>query len=116
MGIPRADLARSLGEYERKRKKGSDIFWTSWRLLPHILETSLATETDVGERAVLEDMLGLLLRKGLTMFRGVEPVARRFTVDDFAFYQPGERDYRWPNIPEPADVYREYRYEVVRDG
>ncbi len=116
MGMPRADLVRALDEFTRKRKKDGDIFWTSWRFFPSILEKGLATESDPGHRAVLEDMLKLLWRKGLIMFHGVEPVVQRFTSSDFAFYRSGPRGYRWPDIPEPADIFSEYIYKAVSHG
>lgn len=116
MGMPRADLGRALSNFTRKRKKGSDIFWTSWRFLPAILEKSLAIESDPGHRAVLEDMQKLLLRKGLTMFCGVEPVAQRFTLSDFEFYRSGSGSYRWPDIPKSADIFCGYMYQVMRHG
>ena len=88
MGMPRVDMQRALDEFVRKRKEQGDIFWTSWRFLSSILENALKTESDPGRVAVLEDMLALLLRKGLTMFRGIKPVEHRFHVEDFVFYRP----------------------------
>ena len=114
MAMPRADMARALGEFRRKRKKDGDIFWTSWRFLTPILEEGLATESDPGRRAVLEDMLTLLLRKGLTMFRGMEPITQRFALS--YTYQYGLRGYSWPDIPEPAHTLCEYIYQVVSHG
>jgi hypothetical protein len=116
MGMPRADLARSLAEFARKRKSEGDIFWTSWRFLPSILEKGLSTESEPGRRAVLEDMLQLLYRKALTMFRGVERLAGQFTLSAFIFYQSKTRSYELPHIPEFADILCEYTYKVVRDG
>jgi len=64
MGIPRDLLARSLAEYTRKRSKEGDIYWASWRFLPSVLERRLKEEITQESRAVLDDMLMLLLRKG----------------------------------------------------
>ncbi|MCH8205743.1 MAG: hypothetical protein IH956_01930 [Chloroflexi bacterium] len=113
MSMPRADLERALDEFQRKRKEQGDIFWTSWRSLPSILENALKTESDPGRVAVLEDMLALLSRKGLTMFRGIKPVKHRFSVDDFLFYRPVPQGYRWPDIPEPDSTLAAYRYEGI---
>lgn len=111
MGIPHDLLAQSLAEYKRKRNRDGDIFWTSWRFLPPILEQSLEKENIPGNIAVLRDMLGLLLRKGLIMFHGVEPVARHFFLPEF--YHLAAREYLWPDIPESPGV--DYVFEVIRN-
>ena len=111
VGIPRSLLAQSLGEYKRKRNREGDIFWASWRVLPFILEQDLEKENSPGNIAVMEDMLKLLFRNGLTMFRGVEPVAEYFTLPEF--YQVPSRHYPWPDIPESIRV--DYKFEVIRD-
>ena len=117
VAMPRGDMARALDEFKRKRNQETDIFWTSWRVLPSILEEGLATESDAGRRAVLADMLALLVRKGLTMFRGVEPMNLRCSLADFQFYESGPRIYLWPGIPEPPANLCEYNYQVVNhDG
>ena len=110
MGIPRDLLLKSLYEYTRKRKKEGDIYWTSWRFLSSILERSLKEETNQENKAVLEDMFTLLLRKGLIMFGGVEPVAEYFTLPEFYGFTPPK--YSWPDIPEP--LYIDYEFEVMR--
>jgi hypothetical protein len=110
MGIPRALIAKSLDEYTRKRYKSGDIYWASWRFLPSILEGSLKKETAPESRAVLEDMLALLLRKELRMFGGVAPIAEYFTLPDFYSYSP--TDYSWPDIPESSVI--DYTFEVVK--
>lgn len=112
MGIPHNLLAQSLAEYGRKRNRDGDIFWTSWRFLPPLLEESLRSEPNSEHRAVLEDMLKLLLRKRLTLFRGVEPVTEHFTLHEFYHARLG--GYSWPDIPEPLGV--DYEFEVVKDG
>jgi len=104
MGIPRDLLAQSLDEYRRKRHKEGDIFWVSWRFLPSILELSLEKEIVSEHAAVLEDMLELLLRKGLMMFKGVEQVIEYFDLP--AFYK-----YFWPDIRR-LDI--DYTYEGVK--
>lgn len=109
MGIPRDLLLQSLAEYTRKRNKEGDIYWTSWRFLSSILERSLERETIRENRAVLEDMLMLLLRKGLIMFKGVEPVAEYFALPQFYSFTPTK--YLWPDIPQFTDI--DYVYEVV---
>lgn len=110
MGIPRGLLAQSLSEYARKRHRERDIFWASWRFLPSILERSLETESVPEHAAVLEDMLALLVRKGLTMFNGVEPVTEYFDLPVFYRLIPGR--YLWPDIPYPFDI--DYTYKEVR--
>ena len=110
-GIPRKDMAAALDEYSRKRGVGSDIYWATWRLLPPILEIALLTESDPGHRAVLEDMLALLLRKGLTMFRGIQPITHRFNLSDF--YHVEERKYRWPRFLVSHSSLPQYVYKVA---
>jgi hypothetical protein len=109
MGMPRNLLAESLAEYTRKRNRDGDIFWTSWRFLPTILEQSLERQSSSENIAVLEDMLNVLLRKGLIMFYGVEPVCEFFIIPQF--YQITERGYLWPDIPRPMDI--DYNFEVM---
>ena len=111
MGIPTSLLAQSLAEYKRKRNKDGDIFWASWRFLPFILEQNLEKANSPGNIAVLEDILRLLLRKGLTMFRGVEPLTEYFALRKF--YQVSPSRYSWPDIPESIGV--DYEFEVIRD-
>lgn len=108
MGIPRDLLAQSLAEYTRKRNRDGDIFWTSWRFLPSILEKSLELETISESIAVLKDMLSLLIRKGLVMFQGIKAVMHHFDLPDF--YHFAVKGYVWPDIPEPIEV--DYTYEV----
>jgi hypothetical protein len=110
MGIPRELLRQSLAEYSHKRKKDSDIFWTSWRLLPSILEQSLQKEINSEYKAVMEDMMRLLLRKELIMFNGVEPIIESFDIPDFYCIAPTR--YAWPKIAEPICI--DYKYEVAR--
>jgi hypothetical protein len=110
MGIPRTLLAKSLDEYTRKRHKSGDIFWASWRFLPSILEESLEKETAPENKAVLEDMLALLLRKELRMFDGVEPIAEYFALPEFYSFSPTE--YSWPDIPESSVI--DYTFKVVK--
>lgn len=110
MGMPRNLLAQSLAEYNRKRQRDGDIFWTSWRCLPAILEQSLAEQNSTENIAVLEDMLNLLLRKELIMFHGVEPIFECYTIPHF--YQITEKRYSWPHIPEATDI--DYRFEVMK--
>ncbi len=110
MGIPRTLLMQSLAEYTRKRHKGGDIYWASWRFLPTILEQSLEAETVQENIAVMEDMLKVLLRKGLVMFAGVAPVTEHFALPEFYHLSPTR--YSWPYVPESLDV--DYTFEVVR--
>jgi hypothetical protein len=105
MKIPKDLLARSLREYKLKRGNQGDIFWTSWRFLPSILERLLVCENNNEHRAVLEDMLLLLQKKWLTMFEGVEPVAFENRITDFDFYRVASRKYKWPIIPEASLLY-----------
>jgi hypothetical protein len=110
MGIPRDLLAKSLAEYARKRNKDGDIFWASWRFLPSILERNLEKESVPENRAVMADMLALLLRKGLIMFGGVEPVTEYFALPEFYHFTPTK--YSWPVIQESLDI--DYVFEVTR--
>lgn len=110
MGIPRNLLVQSLAEYTRKRKKEGDIFWASWRFLPSILEQNLEIENVTENRAVLEDMLTLLLRKELIMFGGMEPITEHFGLPDFYHYTPTK--YSWPEIPVSLDI--DYVFEVTK--
>ena len=110
MGILRDLLVQSLAEYTRKRKKNGDIFWASWRFLPLILEQSLEKEGIQENRAILADMLALLLRKGLIMFGGVGPITEYFALPEFYHFTPTR--YSWPVIPESLDI--NYTFEVTR--
>ena len=110
MGIPRDLLAKSLAEYARKRNKDGDIFWASWRFLPSILERNLEKESVPENRAVMADMLALLLRKGLIMFGGVESIADYFALPEFYHFTPTK--YSWPVIQEFLDI--DYVFEVTR--
>jgi hypothetical protein len=109
MGIPLALLAQSLAEYTRKRHKSGDIYWLSWRFLPTILERSLEKETIPEDIAVMEDMLKLLLRKGLVTFGGVDPINEYFDLP--MFYRLISGKYSWPDMPELTDI--DYTYEEV---
>ena len=111
MGMPPALLAQSLDEYKRKRKRDSDIFWTSWRFLPSILERAIEKERVTEHIAVLGDMLSLVLRKGLIMFQGIEPLTEDFAVPDF--YHITQSKYAWPDIPESLEI--NYIYEVLKN-
>ena len=115
MGIPRKDIAKSLDEYKRKRGNMGDIFWTSWRLLPPILDKIIADEKDSGRKAAIDDLLLLLLRKGLIMFQGIEPCLFQLTSKDFKFYKQATHRYIWPEIPRSADILPDYEYRVVND-
>ena len=110
MGIPRDLLAKSLAKYARKRNKDSDIFWASWRFLSSILERNLEKESASESRAVVADMLALLLRKGLLMFSGVEPITEYFALPEFYHFTPTK--YSWPVILESLDI--DYVFEVTR--
>lgn len=96
MKIPKDILAESLDEYKQKRGRDGDIYWTSWRFLPAILEQKLLVEGIPENHAVMEDMLQLLQRKWLIMFTGVEPVSQMFNENDFEFFRISARQYRWP--------------------
>ena len=98
MKIPEDLLAVSLAEYKKKRGQDADIYWTSWRFLPAILEQKLLLEDTPEHHAIMEDMLQLLQRKWLTMFTGVEPVSRAFDERDFEFFHISARQYRWPDL------------------
>jgi len=110
MGMPRSLLAQSLAEYSRKRSKTGDIFWTSWRFLPSILERAIEQESIAEHTAVLQDMLSLLLKKWLVMFHGVEPVKEHLILPEFYHFTPTK--YSWPDIPESLDI--DYAFEVMR--
>jgi len=110
MGIPCDLLAHSLSEYTRKRRREGDIFWVSWRFLPLILQRNLEKESVPENRAVMADMLALLLRKGLIVFGGVEPITEYFVLPEFYHFTPTK--YSWPVIPESLDI--DYLFEVTR--
>jgi len=110
MGKPYTLMGQSLGEYQRKRNKTDDIYWTSWRFLQPILEIGIAQTDSTENKAVIEDMLNLMLRKGLTVFRGVEPVSSSFQLPQF--YQVSPRLYSWPRISDIPGI--GYKYEVKK--
>jgi hypothetical protein len=112
MGMPRTLIAQSLAEYQRKRDRQGDIYWTSWRFLQPILEESLRQERSPQSMAVIEDMLKLLLRKGLTVFRGVDPITSCLDLPQFYVVPP--RTYTWPSALEQVGV--SYKYEVKTNG
>lgn len=112
MGMPRTLIAQSLAEYQRKRYRQGDVYWTSWRFLQPILEKGLRQENSPQSIAVKEDMLKLLLRKGLTVFRGVDPITACFDLPQFYIVLP--RIYMWPTISEHIEV--NYKYEVKTNG
>jgi hypothetical protein len=58
----------------------------------------------------------LLVRKGLVMFHGMQPVTQSFRLSDFEFYEPGSRVYQWPKMLEPPEKCGEYVYQTVGDG
>ncbi len=110
MGIPRDLLVKSLAEYGCKRNKNGDIFWASWRFLPSILEQNLEKESVPENRAVMADMLALLLRKRLIMFHGVEPITEHYALPQFYYFTTNK--YSWPDIPAALDI--DYVFEVIR--
>lgn len=112
MGIPRDLLRQSLTEYEDKRCKVGDIFWTSWRFLPQIIDSALARETNPEHASVMRDMSKLLIRKGLIFFTGVDPVTEPFKILDF--YRVSPRHYLWRDIAAPLTI--DYTFEVNRNG
>lgn len=98
MKIPLGSLTHSLSEYKLKRGKDGDIFWTSWRFIPCILEKRLEVEQNPEHKAVMEDMLQLLKRKWLTMFSGIEAINQQFYISNFDFYHISSRRFHWPNL------------------
>lgn len=112
MGMPRDLLRQSLSEYEYKKGKVGDIFWTSWRFLPQIIDSALARETNPEYATVMRDMLKLLIRKGLVFFTGVDPVTEPFEIPDF--YRVSPRQYSWPDTAAPLTI--DYTFEVNRNG
>lgn len=94
--MPEADMEQACLEYSSKRATSMDIYWTSWRFLPLILESSLVHETMPEHRAVIDDMLHLLERKWLILFSGVDPVGIGMYLSDF--YQVGISSYDWPDM------------------
>ena len=112
MGMPRRPVAQSLAEYQLKRNKQGDIYWTSWRLLQPILEENLKQENSPQSIAVMEDMLQLVLRKGLSVFLGVDPITMRFDIPQF--YIMPRKAYTWPMIP--AQITVSFKYEVRENG
>lgn len=94
--MPEEDMKRACLEYSSKRKASADVYWTSWRSLPAILELCLMNETVLEHRAVMVDMLRLLERKWLILFSGVYPIKIPIYLPDF--YQAGISSYDWPDI------------------
>lgn len=111
--MPRVELEGAIDEFQIKRKKKAEIFWTSWRLLPRILESALRTESDQGRPAVIEDMHELLERKNLVMFHGIELNTRRFSPSDFEFFKASSEVYQWPSTFEYPRSLPDYVYQVV---
>jgi len=109
MKIPEDLLAESLAEYKKKRGQDGDIYWTSWRFLPAILEQKLLLEDTPEHHAIMEDMLQLLQRKWLTMFTGVEPVSQVFNESDFEFFHISARRYIWPDLTTLELPHYKYR-------
>jgi len=107
-GIPSDLIMRSLDEYRRKRSRDTDLYWTSWRLLPSILQLSIERAPQPEQKAVLTDMHALLLRKTLIMFTGVEPVSGRFSAPDF-YVASNRSTYGWPSIPASTEL--SFKYE-----
>jgi hypothetical protein len=95
VAMPRDLMERSLNEYRRKRDRESELYWTSWRLLPAILQRSMEQRPGPAQMAVLKDMHALLLRKGLVMFTGVDPLEDGFVVPDF-YATLLRKVYAWP--------------------
>lgn len=96
MTMPEADMGRACLEYSSKRAASIDIYWTSWRFLPSILESTLVHETIPERRAIVDDMLRLLERKWLMPFSGVDRVEVEVRLPDF--YQLGISSYDWPDM------------------
>ncbi len=94
--IPADVMSAACSEFYRKRKTRPDIFWTSWRFLPSILESNLATESVPEHQAVMDDMLRLLQRKWLIMFGGFDAITSVFSPSDYEFYSPTKYSYGWP--------------------
>lgn len=97
MKIPSTLIANSLEEYTNKQCNDGDIFWTSWRFLPNLIQKKMDEVSEVPYQAVLQDMLSLLKKKGLEMFHGIQPVDSFFRKIDFRFYKISSRQYRWPS-------------------
>lgn len=112
MGMPRTLIAQSLAEYQHKRNRQGDIYWTSWRFLQPVLEESLNPENSPQSTAVIEDMSKLLLRKGLTVFRGINPISVYYDLP--RFYTVTPRIYTWLSVSENIEV--SYKYEVKTNG
>lgn len=94
--IPLSEINQSLREYQHKRQDKAEIFWTSWRYLPRILESLTNKTDDENQKAILSDLLDLLLKKHLTMFYGMEPVKFTVPLETFIFYQRLALKYSWP--------------------
>jgi len=112
MGMPNDLLRQSLSEYEDKRGKVGDIFWTSWRFLPQIVDSALTRETNPEYASVMRDMLKLVMRKGLVFFTGMDPVTEPIEIPDF--YRVSPRQYSWPEIVSSLAI--NYALEVNRNG
>jgi hypothetical protein len=73
-GYPRKSIEDSRTEYVRKRKEDMSVFWISWRKLPKLFSGK--------KQDILDDLVEVLQRQGLTFFEGIS--------------KPKLPDVKWP--------------------
>jgi hypothetical protein len=107
--MPRLDILDSITAY--KKVGDSEIFWTSWRFLPKLVDSIIADipATNKYNKMLLEDLITLLKRKQLTMFEGISRIETIFK--SMNFYRSGfvGNTYKWeiPDLmPENFEFYR----------
>jgi len=108
-GIPISEISQSLKEYHQKRHDNPEIFWTSWRFLPQLVESIIRKAENEYQTAILQDLLELLIKKHLTMFHGMVPISFTLKPQNFMFYQMAPLKYVWPQFqisPSQFDFYR----------
>jgi hypothetical protein len=93
--MPLSAINDSLKEFRKKRKDEKDIYWTSWRFLPKIMERIIEHADDEHRNLIISDLMDLLLRKQLTLFLGMTPLDYVANVNDFRFYTLLPAQYVW---------------------
>lgn len=112
-GIPIIEINQSLDEYYIKRHDKQDIFWTSWRFLPQLIESIIGRAENEYQAAILQDLLDLLRRKHLTMFHGMVPIDFMLRPVDFVFYEMAPSKYIWPRFQLSASQLDFYRKSIA---
>ena len=112
-GIPISEISQSLKEYQRKRHDKPEIFWTSWRFLPQLVESIIGKAENEYQKAILQDLLDLLIKKHLTMFHGMAPISFTLKPQNFMFYQMAPLKYVWPQFQTSLSQFDFYRDRII---